>query len=325
MDRVRGMVRGVMALGWVLSALGGQIAFGQTALGWKFAPGQTLHYEVTRQTTNQAGAGSLTTTLVIDVRHKVEAVDSAGTASITQTLDRIRLRMESPQGAGSEYDTSAGQKPEGMAAWMAPMFHAVLNKPVTLKMSRQGKVSDLKLPRGLAERMQKAVGGDQLGNFFAEQGIGQMLGLAALPDQPAMPGSRWSQTAVLANPVLGRQTVETTFDYQGNEARGGQTLAKISSTAQTSFAAGPGQPVHVAVRNEKTQGTLYFDPAAGRLVESSLESRMSLQATFTSKGLDKEMAVTATLAGKSLNQETVLIQRVRLETASPTPATAARP
>jgi len=305
---------GIGALGFLVGEV-----FGQGVLRWQFTPGETLAYAITQRTTNSAGPGStgLTTSLVVNLHYKVEAVDSRGTATLTQTIDRVRVRLESAQGGGSEYDTASAAEPQGVAKWMAPMMQVVVGKPVTLKMSPQGRPSDLKMPKDLLEKIRKAVGGDQLGQFFSAEGIGQVLGPAVLPEQPLQPGHRWPHTATLANPVLGNQTVESVFIYDGMESRGGRPLDRITSSVRTSFTPAAEQALVVEVRQEQARGTIYFDRAAGRLAESHFQSTMKLQVTFARKKLNREMKLDGFFGGKTFHQDVELTRQVQLVPSPP--------
>lgn len=297
------MMRRITVLLFIYLTLQISPAWAQTPLRWKFTAGETLQYLLTLRTTNLAasGGGGLTTTLQIGLQQKVESVDAARVASITQTIARIHVRIDSASGA-SEYDTTSGKKPEGMVQYMGPMLHAVLNKPVRFKLGPSGQIAGLTLVKGKAEEIKKAVGGDELGRLFSEAGIAHLLGVIPLPEEPLSPGARWPQAVTMSNPVLGKQSVETVYTFQGVENRSGQALARITSTSQTSFPEGSQQSVVVKILEQNTHGTAYFDPATGRLVESEQEERMRLQVTFS---------------GKIVNQDRQMTRQVRLVTAAP--------
>ena len=44
-----------------------------------------------------------------------------------------------------------------MTRWMARMLHAVLKKPISFKMTARGQISELRIPAGLREQVQKSV------------------------------------------------------------------------------------------------------------------------------------------------------------------------
>ncbi len=299
----------------LFAGLAAPAASAQTRLRWRFTSGETLHYRVTTRTVNSApgtSTNSLATTLCVDVRYAVDSADSAGTAKLTQTIDRVRIRIESPQGEASQYDTAAGQEPAGMVKWMAPMFHAVLGKPVGLRMDARGKISDVKLPGDLSQRVEKAVGGDQLVHFFSAEGISHVLGAVILPEQPAQSGTRWPHSVTLANPTLGQQTVESVYVYEGSVPRGAHTAEKITSTVEMTFAPGPEQPFHVTARHQKTGGTAYFDSLSGRLLESESHSTMKLQVAIAHKKLDPEMKSSTLFGGKTFSQDVEIVKQVQL-------------
>lgn len=284
--------RPILASAMALAALCSPAA-AQTPLRWRFTSGETVQYVITLQSANRSadGAAALNTTMQVGLQQKVESVDETGVATITQTIPRIQVRIDAATGS-SEYDTTSGKKPDGMTRWMAPMLHAVLNKPVRFKMSPLGQISELKLVKGKMEEIQEAVKGDELGRLFTEAGIGEALGFVNVLEQPLYPGSRWPRAVVLENPVLGKQNIETVYTFQGMENRAGKMLARITSTSQTSFLAGEKQSATVRVREQTTSGTAYFDPALGKLVESEQKSQMRLQVSFSGNTLNQNMEMT---------------------------------
>jgi hypothetical protein len=297
-------------------ALSATQAVAQTPLRWKFTSGQSLHYTATYQSTSRSSNAVSVMTTVVNVVHKVDSVDAAtGTATITQTIERIRGRIDSEANVQnevkrevSEYDTDNPKEPAGLIRWMGAAYHAVLKQPVTFKMSARGQISELNIPKPKLEEIERVANGDQLAAFFNASGISSMLGLLVLPETEVLPGSRWQQTNVLKNAILGHQSTEMDVAYQGVEDRGGTPVAKFAAVVRTSFIADPNQQMNVLVEREKSQATFSFDAAAGRMVEAEQASQMSLKVSFRAK---------------TIRQQSEKTQQVRLDPAGTPEKTAA--
>src|SRR5262249_22093458 len=96
-------------------------------LEWKFQPGETLHYTMNQEINQEVSVGGkalkVSGTQTMDISWNVKSVQQ-GVASVTQTLDRARMKLSQP-GATVEYDSAAAKEPEGMARLIAPMFQAL--------------------------------------------------------------------------------------------------------------------------------------------------------------------------------------------------------
>ena len=101
-----------------LALSGGAAARGQTLLRWKFEPGQKLHYVVHIKMNQKIGMGAtpttMTTTQIMNTSREVKSVEADGTAVVIQTIDRMRMKQESPQGVMANYDSASEEEPEGM-------------------------------------------------------------------------------------------------------------------------------------------------------------------------------------------------------------------
>ncbi len=162
-SRLRGSCL-VVALAAAVLVAGVNPAQAQKLLRWKFTSAQTLGYTIEQEQSQNVKVGdspaatTVTVTVKIAMSQKIDAVDPQGVASVTQTIDRMQMKMSPPPGAaqGLEYDSDSAKPPEGMAAALAPLFDALVKKPFTMKIDPQGKVTEMKLPAGLVEAMSKA-------------------------------------------------------------------------------------------------------------------------------------------------------------------------
>src|SRR5258708_1807184 len=96
------------------AALPSASAQAQTTLRYKFKEGDKLNYVMEqKQEMAMSFMGNDINTKInqtMDMTWKIGAVDKDGSAKMTQTIDRIRMTMDSP-GAKIEYDTKDGKEP----------------------------------------------------------------------------------------------------------------------------------------------------------------------------------------------------------------------
>src|ERR1700722_4238081 len=92
---------------WTISGL--VSAEAQTVLRWKLQPNQTLHYEIGQDVTSSFTLNGqpmqLSVAQTLDVGWQVETVDADGTASLSQTFDRIRVKVVQLNQPAVEYDS----------------------------------------------------------------------------------------------------------------------------------------------------------------------------------------------------------------------------
>ena len=115
----------------------------------------------------------------IEMLQKVAAVDSAGVASISQKITRIRMEMTGPPGTAMKYDSAEKKKPEGLVAQIAPLFKTLTNAEFNVKMAPSGKLVEVEVPTEFFEKLKETPGGNLLEGMFNKDSFKQMLTQAA--------------------------------------------------------------------------------------------------------------------------------------------------
>jgi hypothetical protein len=275
-------------------------AHAEKLLRFKFQPGEVRHDQLVQemsQTLRPAGAAApvlITATQTMDLSLKGESVDDQGTAALTQTIERMRMKMQSAQGVMLDFDSATGKEPEGMAKMLTPMLETMIKKPIRLQLTTRGEVRDMKLPQGMIENLNKVGGGGQAGNLFSLDWIKQMAEIAVLPEGPVNPTQTWTRKATTKNSVLGEQIVETTFRYEGSETRDGKTLEKIT-LAMAFTISGDKKEGKIGIKEQETRGTIYLDGAAGRIVDSVSKTKMKMDIDVFGQKMSQDMDMTVTL------------------------------
>ena len=219
----------------------------------------------------------------IEMLQKVQAVDSAGVASISQKITRIRMEMTGPPGTAMKYDSAEKKKPEGPIAQIAPLFKTLTRAEFKVKMAPSGKLVEVEVPTEFFDKLKETPGGNLLQGMFNKDSFKQMLMQAAttFPTTPVDEGDTWTNSFALDNP-LGKQNVETKYSYQGEETVDGKALDKIGVVIKMNFGKIK-NPVlagaTVEVKKQDSKGTMYFDNTRGQMVKTHIDQNMEMEIT----------------------------------------------
>jgi hypothetical protein len=105
--------------------------------------------------------------------------------------------------------------------------------------------------------------------------------VAFLPDRPVKDGDTWERTVEEPLGALGTVRETRTYKLEKLEELAGQKVDRITFTAAVDYKPGKPDkalPYHVIsgeMKAEEAKGTIYFDPAAGRVVQ--MDSQMKLR------------------------------------------------
>lgn len=278
-------------------------ARGATTLRWKFTPGETLRYvmhmKMTMKFDSAAAPVTTTATQVSEMSWVIESVDADGVASVTQTIDRMQMKMISPQGVMIDYDSSGNGETGGMSKMLAPLLEAMVNKPISLKVDPRGQQSDVQVPQSMIDGANKIPG---LGSMLSGDTIGQMSGLGTLPKDAVSEGDVWTNEREISLPTIGKMEVLAKFEYLGKETRDGRELEKIRPTQHMDISPAKEAAGGAAkITDQSVSGTTYFDNVAGRFAEAEMTSTMKM-----------EIAV----GEMTMKMETVTEVRMKLESSS---------
>ncbi len=278
--------RAIVARRWKLIAVVGMVLAGCSVARadapprWKFAPGETLHYVLDRAvdgTMSMAGNEfGIKMRMTFDTTWKCTGVNDDGTANLDQTIDRIQISMSMPLAGDVNYDSISSKKPSG-PVWtlLRPMVEGMLGQTFTLKVSPEGKVSDIELPAKLTEVFAEQADGQNrqagmgIGGAFDEKGIKQLIeqAVAPLPETDDK-DQTWMQTFENEVPSLGIEIAETTYSLAGYETVDGKKLTKITAVTEVLFEPAEEPRAEMEIVEQEGSATLYFDAEAGHLVKS---------------------------------------------------------
>jgi len=273
-------------LAWSFFVISSQAAAAEP-LVWKFVMVQEM------KTTLDLGPGGETTSAVkqtIDMVWKINSVDDEGTASLTQTIDRVRMHITAPGQAEVHFDTASEEPAQGFSAMLAPLLKAMTESPFQVTMTSRGEITQVEVPQALIETLTQGPAGTLLGSLATEKGFQETMArnLLVLPTaEELVEGHQWTTSLEVENQLVGNITTLATYEYQGSRDVEGQTLEVFVPTLVTQF---KGQDeLALRVEDQETTGEILFNPAAGHLDSTSIHQSIELVITASGNEVNQHL------------------------------------
>lgn len=250
-------------------------------LAWKFKKDQKLEYVQSRssiQTTSGPMQMKSTGMEEQGTALQVLEVDEAGTATFQQKFTRIKLSQETPMGK-QEFDSA--KKEDLEKAKEDPdlkIYAAMLEKPITLKMDKNGNILDVK---GYEELFTEALKGNpnaeaakEMFSNDAYKKIAQ-AGYSTLPAEPVAKGDSWNVKNDIPLGMAGNMKMELKLTLEGTETVGERLCARIKMEL-VEFALEGGMLAGATVSRKDGTGTFLFDIAEGIMVKTETKINFTL-------------------------------------------------
>jgi hypothetical protein len=276
-------------------------------LRYKFKEGQKTRYTLEEKSNMEmdlgAGAIKIDATTRLDLTWTVTKVGKDGKATVTQTIDRVRFNLDTPQGKAN-YDSKDAKAPEGeVAKQLADALAVFLGAETTLTVDPQAGIESLKFSDKLCTDISNLPAGvAPASQALSEDAIRRMVAqcVPALPKAAPAKGKTWDSKLQATFQGQAKMTLDNKHSYEGAVTRGGQTLEKITTKPTLTVETEPGSPGTLKVEKQDINSTSYFDRSAGRLVETAFAQKVTLtvtqgEKTATMKGV---MNTTLKLADK---------------------------
>jgi hypothetical protein len=267
-------------------------------LRWKFEIGEKLDYNMTQEMNMSAEGGpvgQMTTTMrqEMDMTWDVQGVNKeTGEAVIKQKFDRVRMKMMTPYG-GFEYDSKSDAAPTGLAAMIAPMYKAMTNGEFEITMTARGEVKDVKIPDDVIAALKAAPGAAAMGDIASADGFKKMIsqGALVLPEAVPKKDDKWSTKVEMNNPAIGKQTVETTYTFDGIKDIDGTKYAVIKPQLRMEFEKKEGakQGLSMKIADQSSDGEVLFNIDKGRLSSTKLNQKVSIDATVNGQSMKQKI------------------------------------
>ncbi len=280
------------ALAATFGVAAAQPTHGAETLRWKFKAGETLRYTMVQETTQamKAMGQDQKTSLkqTVDLHWSVKNVASDGVAELSQTIDRVRTKVESP-GNLFEFDSQTGKVPEGqIASLLAPLLKALVGAEFTFKMNGRGELSDIKVPQKLLDSLRQAGPAANAGGMFSEEGMKNLISQSSLTlaEGPLEKGKSWTQQAKVPVPMLGTMVMDKTYTFDGPSPTEAGLLHVLLDT-KVSLEPAADSNIAVKINSQKGTGEFAFDPEAGRVVSSKVNDKLQMSLSVMGQELEQ--------------------------------------
>jgi hypothetical protein len=269
-----------------------------TELRWKFKSGDKTRYEMKMDMTQETKSGPMPfqvkVSQIMDMTWEVTDVAADGSATLSQTIDRVRMEMTLPQ-AGQppmKYDSQQESKAPGTET-LAKIFDAMIGKPFIMKVSPLGKVSDMQAPDGMVQAFKNM----PAGGMFSEDGLKQMIGqsMMPLPEEAVAVGKTWDQSAEMETPPFGKQVTTTQYKFGGEEEVDGKKFDKIDVAMDVKLEPSEDAQAKIKLAGNDASGVIYWDTAAGQPADSRVNSKMKFEITVGTNSLEQTVTTKSSM------------------------------
>lgn len=272
----------------------------QEDLRWKFQSGETLKYIVQQkmqtemkikgQTINQTMQQSM------EMSWKVAAVTPSGDAAVSQTVNRVQMKLEGGPIGNIQFDTNSTEAPTNPAIrMMADVFRKIIGQEFRVTMKSTGKVENVEVPASLLQAVKESAAGAS--NALNEDTLKQMMEQSSviLPSGPISQGQTWESSQEVKLP-FGRMKVDSRMTYEGRDSATG--LAKIAMKPTITVTPDENAPLQMTLQKSEGLGLVYFDAVKGRISRSELDLTLQMQVTQQGQVIDQtvQQKTTMTLA-----------------------------
>lgn len=280
----------------------------QEVAQWKFTVGDELRWELVQTTTLEVEAGDAgefasEATQTLDVVWRVEQVDDMGTMTGVQEVKRIQVDIRQPEGLELVYDTQLDEPAEGLAAMLIPLFDTLVETPVTISVSSQGKVTGGELPEDMQKRVAGIPATRSMSNLVSRTGTRRIAEQIALL-LPADGNDPAARKVNIENRILGTLSgdltwspTETTEDTKQLEPRLTLALEAAGPIEEPDFA--QPKPLKLPQLEEQTiAGNANFDMTLGRLKNLSLEVNLKIAGEIFGSPVTNKIRQSVEVRGK---------------------------
>lgn len=258
-----------------------QSALAGKTLRLKYKTGDVFKVEVKqeqKQKVSMAGqTQDIPVNLTMSMTWNVEAVNNDGSIEMTQSIDRVQMKMTIPLQGEVTFDSAAEGEPEGMAGMLANGIKPMIGVKFKQKMNDRGDVLEFSVPDEVKEKLGSS---PMVGQLLSEDTLKETFSKTApvLPEQEIEKGFTWESTySAPENAMLGVMSVTSKYTYDGEEKRDNKTLDKFSVSTTIALKAAEGAPGAVSLGDQSSSGTVYFDAEAGYFVDSSIGQKMVIK------------------------------------------------
>ena len=161
---VRTQLRSAAWLAAAMLLVAVNTAQADTVLKWKFKEGDKLNYALQQKADIIIDANGVEFDIKVgqtmDLTWNVKSVASDGTVELSQTVDRVQLKMSTPFTGEFVYDSKDEDNAPTGEIWdrMGGPIKALVGGEFLIKLKANGQVDEIKLPEKLTELLSQEGG-----------------------------------------------------------------------------------------------------------------------------------------------------------------------
>jgi hypothetical protein len=251
-------------------------------LRWRLKPGEVLRYTMEEKMTSTVKMGERelksNTSRTVNLSWNVQKVSESGDAEIALRFDRVRMHIEQPPYMPYDLDSSAPKvdAPEPFGS-MAQQLKAMAGAEFQFKLKPSGAIEDFKVPDYTLKALRSGLP-EQAQGTFTEQALKDVFMQSSpppFPDEATDPGKSWMAKPSKIPTPLGNLVVEKTFTVLGADPKNSNLLL-IGTDAKVNVEPQQNTQVSTTIRSQEGKGSIAFDTAAGRIVNSRLTQKMEV-------------------------------------------------
>ena len=225
-------------------------------------------------------------TMTQTIKMLVAAVAPDGTATLHQTIEGVKVEMNTPAGQITYDSASPAAAADPMAESMGKVFGAMVGATVSAIIKPDGSVVSVEGATRLLEKITSQLPDDpgaaqmaqSLKATLSDDAIRSMLeqSFSNFPARPVNPGDTWTGHVALGNDAIGRISGTSTFTLN-SVGPGSASVAVIGvSLVLKQESAPPVGPAGMIMKlgDSHGEGTIRFDVAKGRILRSTMENQM---------------------------------------------------
>ena len=267
----------------------------QLKAGDQFTYAYTISQEIAQEVMGQSMAYTVETSFVYDF--KVKEVNADGNFRLSGTLIEFAMNSVTPQGDMKYNSATDKEIPD-----FAKMIGLTLNETYLFTLSPLGQITDVVVPDGVEEKIQKAMESmqDMTGQAMAAAGnnSGSAEGFSksimgfftGFPVDPVKPKSKWSVQLTVEQMVVFDTATEYTFVSGSETANEIKVVSQITQADPSAGMEVQGMSMTYQLSGAK-DGKLLLDPATGMINNSEGVTMISGVISVESSQLPAPMTI----------------------------------
>lgn len=252
----------------------------QTTLRYKFTEDDKFGYvldQKMKMSTNIMGKDiEVHINQSMDMAWQVLKVKASGAAEVKLIFAGVKMAMDGPMGKIEVDSKNPKALDDPVGKVLSQVVSTIAEMEMTFMMETTGEIKDVKIPDKVKNSLKNLPGGEAMGDLFSDEGLKKMAqGGIVLPKEAVSKGKSWTVKTDMKLP-MGRVKGDIQFTYEDSVEKDGLKLDKIALKPNITIEGAPDAPFQLKFKGQEGKGYVYFDNAAGRMVEVNSSQTMEM-------------------------------------------------